>query len=618
MPLNAYWIALTEMVWSSLHFTAASLPLNVVFILSLLLLYNAAIGRLAPSWRLSPSDLLIVYVVLASASAISGYDSLIGLIGVLPHAAWFATPANDWNGLFGGHLPEGFLLTDRDAVRAFYAGGAFFFSEGYWRAWMAPWLRWGLWMLALATFSLCVTVLLRRPWTEQEKLSYPIIQLPIELSRRETVLFRGSLFWVGFALAGLVDLLNGLNYLYPSLPSVPVRGIQLERYLTERPWNAIGWTPVRFRFFMIGMTYLLPLDLSVSCWVFYWVRKAEQIVGSAMGWHRLPGYPFPGQQAIGGLIGLGLLALVGMRRHLATAVRAAVWNDGREVDRGEPISYRAVAIGGIVSGLAMFLLSLQLGLAPWASLIFATIFWAMYIGMTRIRAEAGVPEHDLHLASPQETLVALLGTRRLGPRNLSGLSLFVWFSRRKRNYLMPHQLEAFKIAERSGLPARGVFATLLLASAMGLIAALLIFPAVLYRYGAESRAYGMKEVGESTFSQLAGWIQYPRDPDLLASSFFFGGMGFTALLMFLRHRFVWWPLHPAGYVLGTGFGVEDYWFAMVLSSTCKWLVLRHGGVRAYRRSLPFFFGLILGDYLLACGWALLGVVLDRPMYTVWL
>ncbi|MBT5715043.1 hypothetical protein HOI71_28600, partial [Candidatus Poribacteria bacterium] len=45
IPLNAYWIALTEMVWSSLHFTAASLPLNVVFILCCVIGCNALLRR---------------------------------------------------------------------------------------------------------------------------------------------------------------------------------------------------------------------------------------------------------------------------------------------------------------------------------------------------------------------------------------------------------------------------------------------------------------------------------------------------------------------------------------------------------------------------------------------
>lgn len=48
VPLNTYWIALTEMVWSSLHFTAASLLLNVLFILVCLLLYNRLARRLLP------------------------------------------------------------------------------------------------------------------------------------------------------------------------------------------------------------------------------------------------------------------------------------------------------------------------------------------------------------------------------------------------------------------------------------------------------------------------------------------------------------------------------------------------------------------------------------------
>ena len=237
--------------------------------------------------------------------------------------------------------------------------------------------------------------------------------------------------------------------------------------------------------------------------------------------------------------------------------------------------------------------------------------------MARSRAEAGVPEHDLNLLSPQESLVAVFGTRAIGPRSLSALSLFVWFSRRKRNYLMPHQLEAFKIAERERLPNRRVFWLLLLATVAGLVSAMLIFPEVLYRYGAESRAMGMKDVGWNTFNRLSSWLQAPQEADPVASSFLYGGFAVSAILMLLRHRVVWWPLHPAGYVLGTGFGIDDYWFAMVLSSGIKFVVLRSGGVGAYRKSLPFFFGLILGDYLLACGWALLGVILDQPMYTMW-
>ena len=80
IPLNTYWIAVTEMVWSGLHFTAASLPLNVIFILFWLIVYNAIARRIVPQLAFSQRDLLVIYIILATSSAVTGYDSLVGLI----------------------------------------------------------------------------------------------------------------------------------------------------------------------------------------------------------------------------------------------------------------------------------------------------------------------------------------------------------------------------------------------------------------------------------------------------------------------------------------------------------------------------------------------------------
>ena len=257
------------MVWTTLKLTAASLPLNVIFILCCLLLYNGIARRIHPRLTFSAADLLVIYIVLAVSGALTGYDSLVGLMSVLGHTTWNATPENDWSALFGGHLPKWLLLTDPDAVRDFYKGEVDFFEGGYWEYWFTPALNWMVFFILLAFLLLCITVLLRRPWTEQEKLTYPIIQLPLEMSNPGTRLFRNRLMWMGFAVAAIVDIINGLHYLYPSFPAIPVRGIDLQTYFTSAPWNAMGVARIRFRFFMIGMTYLLPLDLSVSCWVFY-------------------------------------------------------------------------------------------------------------------------------------------------------------------------------------------------------------------------------------------------------------------------------------------------------------------------------------------------------------
>jgi len=46
--------------------------------------------------------------------------------------------------------------------------------------------------------------------------------------------------WLVFAIAGGIDLINGLNFLYPSIPAIPIRIHQIGHLFREKPWNAIG------------------------------------------------------------------------------------------------------------------------------------------------------------------------------------------------------------------------------------------------------------------------------------------------------------------------------------------------------------------------------------------
>src|SRR5438105_3940770 len=81
-------------------------------------------------------------------------------------------------------------------------------------------------LLVLVFVMLCMASLLRRQWTEHERLSYPLVHLPVEMTRDEGGLF-GSLspgregirlFWTAVLLTLVVESLDSLAYLYPSLP----------------------------------------------------------------------------------------------------------------------------------------------------------------------------------------------------------------------------------------------------------------------------------------------------------------------------------------------------------------------------------------------------------------
>ena len=86
--------------------------------------------------------------------------------------------------------------------------------------------------------------------------------------------------------------------------------------------------------------------------------------------------------------------------------------------------------------------------------------------------------------------------------------------------------------------------------------------------------------------------------------------------MFLRTHFLWWPIHPIGYAVGHSFNMDLIWTPMFVSWCLKKVILQYGGIRLYRKAMPFFIGLLLGDYLSGSIFSLIGTLLDIPMYRV--
>ncbi|MBC8392166.1 MAG: hypothetical protein H8E17_06345 [Deltaproteobacteria bacterium] len=164
--------------------------------------------------------------------------------------------------------------------------------------------------------------------------------------------FKNRLLWIGFIIAGLLDVWHGLVHFFPILPDFSVRhgARNLGQYFTEKPWSAIGWVPVPLYPFVIGLGFLLPLDLSFSIWFFYIFRKLQFVFGSAVGMRSMPGFPYQFDQAIGAWIALFLSAIWVTRRHLIDVFKT-VWERKKPDstsspidDADEPIRYRTAVI----------------------------------------------------------------------------------------------------------------------------------------------------------------------------------------------------------------------------------------------------------------------------------
>ena len=90
------------------------------------------------------------------------------------------------------------------------------------------------------------------------------------------------------------------------------------------------------------------------------------------------------------------------------------------------------------------------GMSIWVATLFFLILFAVSIVVTRLRIEAGYPMHDF-VFRPEEILVTGFGTRTIGPKNLTLFSFFHFLTYAQRSNPQPHQLEAFKLADRMNL-----------------------------------------------------------------------------------------------------------------------------------------------------------------------
>ncbi|HIE26866.1 TPA: hypothetical protein EYP66_06235, partial [Candidatus Poribacteria bacterium] len=468
IPAHCYWIMMTEIVWYSGHPTIVSLFFNAVFTIFVIGLLNLLLKRFAPRAALNESDLLVIFVMVAIASAICGHDMVEILVPIVGHAFWFASPENEWAQLFHRYLPSWLTVSDKRVLQGYYEGNSTIYDWMHIRGWLVPMAWWVGFIFVLLFVMLCFTVIVRRQWTEQEKLSYPIIQLPLELSSNSVSFFRNRTMWIAFAIGCGIDLINGLRYFCPMIPEIPVR----RRYITlftEKPWNAIGSIPISFYPFVIGLGFFIPLDLSFSCWFFFWVWRFENVLASILGLRSLPGFPYVTEQAAGAYLGLGLIAIWATRLHLKRVLKDLFRSDKVMDDSREPLHYRTAVIGLLVGFILLIAFCVRAGMGAKIAVAFFALYFLLAIAIARMRAELGTPVHDLHYAGPEQMLTKLLGTRRIVGANLTVMSLFWFITRAYRSHPMPHQLEGFKLVQQTRTSLRGLPIAIMLSTIVGTV-----------------------------------------------------------------------------------------------------------------------------------------------------
>ncbi|MDA0712219.1 MAG: hypothetical protein O3B73_18625, partial [bacterium] len=224
---------------------------------------------------LNTSELATIFA-MGLIGALVPARGLTGIwLGVMSAPYYLATPENGWIDLVQPHLP-GYLFPTNDGNQTlFLYEGLPPGAEIPWNVWTGPLFWWITLIMAGFATCLCVSVLLRKQWTENERLDYPLLAPVLGMIDEDTagwpVFFRSHLFWVGFGLAFGIIAWNIVTYFqatWPRINTSPNGGLFYFARLFPPLLTHINT-------YTIGFAYFVKLEILFSIWVFHLLLMSE-------------------------------------------------------------------------------------------------------------------------------------------------------------------------------------------------------------------------------------------------------------------------------------------------------------------------------------------------------
>ena len=662
-------------------------PISSLFLLVVLVVLNGVVRAVCRAGSLSPArpggglptgSLLLIYTMMLVAAGLPSF----GLTGLLiPYIAgpfYFASAENRYADLLHPYLPQWLHPRSETVMTQLYEG----VRPGEpipWGEWIGPLLYWTLLAAGVYLAFFGLSAILRRRWVDEEKLVFPLVQLPVSLTQYEADTFRAfpsllrnGMMWGFFLVPFALHTLNGLHHHYPLFPAINVHLLSLDSYLRGKPWTALSPLWIRFLFSIIALAYLLPQELSFSLWVFFYYFLIQQVIGEALGrpMPAVQAYPvraFVAHQMIGGILAYGVGNLWTARLHLRRVWQeAGAWiGDWTTSPRGGERGRRAAAGEGAVGwgpvprrpavgrgfhpapppagrgspalqgdragapvpqepmpyGLAValvvagFLLICGWGSAAGATVWLTGLLFALYflvhLVAVRLVCDGGML-YVQHPFRPINLLLAAVGSRALGPQRLAILVLFDHlFMLDNRSPLMPQIMQGHKLGELGGLSQPRLTGLMALSVVVAAFASYASYLRLMYRYGGLAlhqwfTTYYTRNLYCTWTSHLISTGE-PATP-LAFVTMAIGGLSMAGI-MTMHRTFLWWPLHPIGYLMGASWPMINFWFPVFLGWVAKTTVLWLGGAKLYRRLIPAFLGFILAEFGSAGLWVIVDFVL---------
>ena len=454
-----------------------------------------------------------------------------------------------------------------------------------------------------------VSVILRRRWVDAERLPYPAAQVPLTLLADESEdrlvnrYFKSKLMWTGAALPLVIGSLKAWALYNPAV-------------LRPRVFWMFNWFDLDHFFIMqisflwIGFSYFINTKIAAALWIFHMLSKLQYLAMYNLDLYGGPsilrGFRFVtlmGYQGMGAMLAMVLVGLWMARGYLYGVWRKSLCRASEIDDGGEVLTYRKAVAGALIGAAAAIVWFWIMGVPAWVSLLFVVLLILTYIGFTRYVAEAGLVSMASPLAPP-ELIVKTLGSALVGSTSVALLPLCYAWSLNNTNNLMCVLGNGLRLSsDMEQKSRRYLIAAVVLALILGIGGAFWMTMHLAYSYGGVN-LHGHYFRGFAADNYKIGIDLLPPSEIYWDGIVAFGTGSLVMLAMlWARMRFAWWPLHPIGFPIGMMLFYQ--WFNIFIAWVIKVVVLRYGGAAAYRRSQPFFLGLITGHCICTVGWQII-------------
>lgn len=596
-------------------FSLLTAPISVLLVM---VLANMAIRRVAPKQVFTTADLVIIYSIVAVAGAVGA--EWIKTFHALTHSYPLAMETNPTvKNTIMPNMPDWLAVKDLAKVQDMSGGGRdLAYANSKIGVYWLTYVGWGVIFLSACMAMLCLNSLMRGMWTKEERLTFPLIQLPVAMSENNGAgaMWRSKHMWFAFAIMFGIDMLNGFSFLYPSLPNVPTKDIvNIRDLFTDPPLSNMGSMPLAIYPFMAAVGLLMPSDLLFSIIFFFFLRKITHVALAAngipqdtfSGTYIAPGAPYFDEQSWGGVLALFVSAIWMARSYLKR-----VWSDIRSGASSEDDGLRhRWAFGGLIASFVVIVVIGTLGdLPPWYTAIYFALFLAFSIVVTRLRAALGPPTHEFAFFGPNSIMGRFFGTSWLSDKNIVWLNnVFVFMNRIHRTHVMPYQLESMKMGQMANIRQRKMFWYITGAMVLSFFLAMHLYTALIYRTGGHQR-------WTDAYAYTQNMMNGRKGVDLLGIAMTFLGFAIVVGLDAVRFRYPAFPLHPVGYVLSMNFGVDYYWFGLIIALMVKNFVQRYYGLRGYDKLRNVALGILLGEYAAETIWMTMALITKQSTYTI--